>query len=728
MVWDRDNLRGRCRFATSSRRCARPSAEARAKGADVVVVRCCTRASASRRATTRCDGLPSENVAARVAREVPGIDLVVRPLAPGSRRHVIGSACSCAARRTGRRASASRTSSSSAGPGGGGSPGAAAGAHRRPREHPPCSPRRAACTTAGGRLRERAGRAHDRRVARGLGSRRGHAAHRLHARGAAPHRERRPRVHGRRSRSTRRSTRARSPSRSWRGCTRTRTRCAPCASRASSCAIPRVQRALLRPLGRRGDGARRRPARARLQLRHRRRRRLRDRRRRAVGAARHTARRRGRPVRDTDTFTLALNNYRQTGGGGYAMLAGRRWCTSTARRSASSSSTRSAARHDPSRRTTSAELAPRAGGGSAPRTRPCASRRPARAGPPRWRRGREAPRPSRRAFPRASLRIIATNDFHGARARADARGVRRGAAAVAGVIERRASAAPDCECSCSTAATCSRARRRRTSPSAGRSELYNALGYAAAALGNHEFDWGHDTLRARMREARYAILGANVQYADGRDVAWDPDDTLVAVSGVRVGIIGVATVETPRTTLAANVSGLRFVDPVPDRDEKPRLRARGATAIVVVAHAGAFCDDRRGAPTVRRGDRRPRARSGTRGGCHRQRPHALARLARGQRHPDRAGALERPRGGRRRPVREPPARSPVARPRRSSPTRSPPTPHRLDRAARRGVAAVAEPRVAADRRRMRRVGGAVPARQPHRRRAARGPRRRTSPS
>src|SRR5687768_1271930 len=30
----------------------------------------------------------------------------------------------------------------------------------------------------------------------------------------------------------------------------------------------------------------------------------------------------GRPVRDDDAFTFALNNYRQTGGGGYAMLAG----------------------------------------------------------------------------------------------------------------------------------------------------------------------------------------------------------------------------------------------------------------------------------------------------------------------------------------------------------------------------------------------------------------------
>ena len=31
-------------------------------------------------------------------------------------------------------------------------------------------------------------------------------------------------------------------------------------------------------------------------------------------------------------------------------------------------------------------------------------------------------------------------------------------------------------------------------------EVLNRLGVDAAALGNHEFDWGVDTLRARLRE------------------------------------------------------------------------------------------------------------------------------------------------------------------------------------------------------------------------------------
>jgi 2',3'-cyclic-nucleotide 2'-phosphodiesterase (5'-nucleotidase family) len=120
--------------------------------------------------------------------------------------------------------------------------------------------------------------------------------------------------------------------------------------------------------------------------------------------------------------------------------------------------------------------------------------------------------------------------------------------------------------------------------------IFNRLGRTASALGNHEFDWGQDTLRARMREARYPFLAANVTDAAGKDVAWIPDDTLVTVGGVRIGIIGVATVVTPTTTLPANVADLRFTNPIPVVNARARaLRGRGAQLVVVVAHAGAFC-------------------------------------------------------------------------------------------------------------------------------------------
>jgi 5'-nucleotidase len=121
-------------------------------------------------------------------------------------------------------------------------------------------------------------------------------------------------------------------------------------------------------------------------------------------------------------------------------------------------------------------------------------------------------------------------------------------------------------------------------------EYYNTMGYAASALGNHEFDWGTDTLRARMRQAKFGIFGANVRYANGRDVEWIPNDTIVTRGKTRIGIVGWSTVSTPTTTRASNVDGLRFDPPAPIVDSiATSLRKRGVDFVIVVAHAGAFC-------------------------------------------------------------------------------------------------------------------------------------------
>ncbi len=192
------------------------------------------------------------------------------------------------------------------------------------------------------------------------------------------------------------------------------------------------------------------------------------------------------------------------------------------------------------------------------------------------------------------LRIIATNDFHGAlEPRPDANGVRRGGAAyVAAAIDRaRTECAPRCETLLLDAGDLFQGTPA-SNLSYGRPvvEYYNRMGYAAAALGNHEFDWGTDSLRARMRQAKFGILGANVRYTDGSDVRWIPNDTIVKRGATQIGIIGVSTVSTPTTTRAANIVGLRFADPAPIVDSiGTALRKRGANFVVVIAHAGASC-------------------------------------------------------------------------------------------------------------------------------------------
>ena len=285
----------------------------------------------------------------------------------------------------------------------------------------------------------------------------------------------------------------------------------------------------------------------------------------------------GAPVRDTDTFTMALNNYRQTGGGGYAMLSGapvvydkqqeiRQLLIDEVRRRGV---IRQADYFTPNWslvRGSATVAAP-----AAPTVQP--------------------PFPAGTRF----LRIIATNDFHGAlEPRPDVNGVRRGGAAyVAAAIDR---ARKECAPACQTLVLDGGDMFQGTPASNlsyGRPvvDYYNRMGYAAAALGNHEFDWGVDSLRARMRQAKFGIFGANVRYTNGRDVSWIRNDTIVARGRTKIGIIGLSTVNTPTTTRAANVVGLRFDDPAPIVDSIGRaLRRRGADFVVVIAHAGAFCD------------------------------------------------------------------------------------------------------------------------------------------
>jgi 2',3'-cyclic-nucleotide 2'-phosphodiesterase/3'-nucleotidase len=116
----------------------------------------------------------------------------------------------------------------------------------------------------------------------------------------------------------------------------------------------------------------------------------------------------------------------------------------------------------------------------------------------------------------------------------------------------------------------------------------NAFGVDAAAVGNHEFDWGIDTLRARLGDMKYPLLAANVfERKTGRRPEWLRATALVERDGVRIGVIGYVTPETPRVTMPLNVESLRFDAPEESVAQQARdLRRRGADVVVVVCHLG----------------------------------------------------------------------------------------------------------------------------------------------
>jgi len=194
------------------------------------------------------------------------------------------------------------------------------------------------------------------------------------------------------------------------------------------------------------------------------------------------------------------------------------------------------------------------------------------------------------------LRVLTTNDVHGSlEATVQPWSNHRpvgGVAAVAGMMERLTE-----ECRC-TAIRLDAGDVMQGSPesnlSYGRASVaaFNAMGYAASAIGNHEFDWGLDTLQARIRQARFPWLSSNIrERADDAVPPWIVPWRIVTAGPYRIAVVGYTTVTTPSTTRPTIVAGLRF-DSGPARLDAAIAAARREHPdfVIVVAHEGAFCD------------------------------------------------------------------------------------------------------------------------------------------
>jgi len=137
---------------------------------------------------------------------------------------------------------------------------------------------------------------------------------------------------------------------------------------------------------------------------------------------------------------------------------------------------------------------------------------------------------------------------------------------------------------------------------------YNQLGYTAAAVGNHEFDFGPEgpavtaasveddargALKARAAEAQFPFVSANIfDKQSNTRIKWPnmPASTFVEVANVKIGVIGASTESTPYTTMPANFVGLAITPPAQAiADEAKALREKGAQLIVVTAHIGSKC-------------------------------------------------------------------------------------------------------------------------------------------
>jgi 5'-nucleotidase len=119
-------------------------------------------------------------------------------------------------------------------------------------------------------------------------------------------------------------------------------------------------------------------------------------------------------------------------------------------------------------------------------------------------------------------------------------------------------------------------------------EATNRMELDVGTLGNHEFDEGGLEALRLVQRARYPYIAANTVTRAGGELILPPYE-VVERDGVKVGFIGVTTIDTPSFLLSEFAREHRWLD-LSDSVNRwvPELRGQGVEAIVVLAHAGAF--------------------------------------------------------------------------------------------------------------------------------------------
>lgn len=121
------------------------------------------------------------------------------------------------------------------------------------------------------------------------------------------------------------------------------------------------------------------------------------------------------------------------------------------------------------------------------------------------------------------------------------------------------------------------------------------IGMELTTIGNHEFDWGIDTvINTTMKDAAYSIICANLyDKATGKRV-FEPYK-IIEKDGVKIGIIGAITTSTPSIVLAKYAEPYEFKDIAAEINGLvPEVKSKGANVVIAVLHEGDNKDGKTG--------------------------------------------------------------------------------------------------------------------------------------
>lgn len=124
-------------------------------------------------------------------------------------------------------------------------------------------------------------------------------------------------------------------------------------------------------------------------------------------------------------------------------------------------------------------------------------------------------------------------------------------------------------------------------------KMMNAAGYDGMVVGNHEFDYGLDSLKGNVQLATFPIIGANVvskatnePFLKGINGS-NGSNFIKEINGKKIGFFGILSEDTADKSRTEHVKGIEFASSIDySKDQIAKLKKEGAQVIVGLTHVG----------------------------------------------------------------------------------------------------------------------------------------------
>jgi len=116
-------------------------------------------------------------------------------------------------------------------------------------------------------------------------------------------------------------------------------------------------------------------------------------------------------------------------------------------------------------------------------------------------------------------------------------------------------------------------------------ELMITMGYDAMAIGNHEFEYGHEIFAWQKNRAPFPVLGANFFYKD-TDHPYAQAHAIIERGGLRIGVIGIMGQDAVTAIIPSFIAPLDVTDPVAAVQKSVDEIRDEVDLLVVLTHLG----------------------------------------------------------------------------------------------------------------------------------------------